>query len=84
MLLDSQGWIWDEDYMSLQPKQFVPFSCMSVYVLSHVQLFVISWTVAYQNPLHMEFSRQEEWNGLLFPIPGYIPKPGIEPRSPAL
>ena len=31
----------------------------------------------------MEFSRQEYWNGLPFPSPGDLPKPGIEPRSPA-
>ena len=29
----------------------------------------------------MEFSRQEYWNGLPFPSPEDIPKPGIEPRS---
>ena len=36
-------------------------------VLSHfsrVQLFVTLWTVAYQAPLSMEFSRQEYWSGL--------------------
>ena len=36
----------------------------------------------------MEFSRQEYWIGLPYPPPGdpnpRIPKPGIEPRSPAL
>ena len=32
----------------------------------------------------MEFSRQEYWNGLLFPSPGDLPDPGIEPGSPAL
>ena len=31
-----------------------------------------------------EFSRQESWSGLLFPSPGHLPHPGIEPRSPAL
>ena len=42
------------------------------------------WTVAYQAPLSMGFSRQEYWSGLLFPSPGDLPDPGIEPRSPAL
>ena len=28
--------------------------------------------------------RQEYWSGLPFPSPGYLPKPGIEPKSPAL
>ena len=27
---------------------------------------------------------QEYWSGLLFPSPGYLPNPGIEPGSPAL
>ena len=40
--------------------------------------------VTRQAPLSMEFSRQEYWNGLLFPFPGELPDPGIEPRSPAL
>ena len=29
-------------------------------------------------------SRQEYWSGLLFPSPGNLPDPGIEPRSPTL
>ena len=37
-----------------------------------------------QAPLSMEFSRQEYWSGLLFPSPGDLPNPGIEPRFPAL
>ena len=39
------------------------------------------WTVAHQAPLYMEFSRQEYWSGLLFPPPGYLTDPGIEPMS---
>ena len=52
--------------------------------LSRVRLFVILWTVAYQAPLFMEFSRQEYWSGLPFFSPGDLPNPGIKPRSPAL
>ena len=55
-----------------------------VKLLSRVQLFVTPWTVAYQAPLSMEFSRQEYWSGLPFPSPGDLPHPGIEPRSPTL
>ena len=51
---------------------------------SHVRLFVIPWTVAYQAPLSLEFSRQEYWSGLPFPSPGDLPNPRIEPRSPTL
>ena len=42
------------------------------------------WTVAYQAPLSMEFSRQEYWNRKPFPSPGDISYPGIEPGIPAL
>ena len=35
-------------------------------LLSHVRLFVIPWTVAYQAPPSMGFSRQEFWSGLPF------------------
>ena len=52
--------------------------------LSHVQLFVTPWTVACQAPLSMGFSTQEYWSGLPFPSPGYLPDPGIKPRSPEL
>ena len=41
------------------------------------------WTVAYQVPLSLGFSRQEYWNGLPCPPPGDLPHPGIEPRFPA-
>ena len=40
--------------------------------LSRVQLFVTPWTVVYQAPLSMRFSRQEYWSGLPFPSPGKI------------
>ena len=52
--------------------------------LSHVLLSAIPWTVAYQVSPSMGFSRQEYWSGLLFPSPGDLPNPGIEPRSLAL
>ena len=61
-----------------------------VRVLSHfslVWLFVTLWTVAYQAPLSMGFSRQEYWSGLPCPPPGDLPDPGMKPaslRSPAL
>ena len=48
---------------------------------SHVQLFATPWTVAYQAPLSMGFSRKEYWSGLPFPSPGGRPDPGIEPRD---
>ena len=41
------------------------------------------WTVAHQALLSMEFSRQEYWNGLPYPISGNFLS-GMEPGSPAL
>ena len=52
--------------------------------LSHVYLFVTPWTVAYEAPLSMGFSRQAFWSGLPFPSPGDLPNPGIEPGSSTL
>ena len=57
--------------------------CLCAYV-SCVQLFAVPWTAACQAPLFMEFSRQKYCNGLLFPSPGDLPNPEIEPGSPAL
>ena len=37
--------------------------------LSRVRLFAAPWTVAYQAPPSVEFSRQEYWSGLPFPSP---------------
>ena len=45
------------------------------------------WTVAWQAPLSVGFSRQEYWSGLPFPSPGDLPDPGSSwpwPRSPSL
>ena len=51
-------------------------------LLSSVQLFATPWTVAYQASPSMGFSWQGYWSGVLFPSPGHLPNPGIEPRSP--
>jgi len=45
---------------------------------------VTPWTITYQAPLTMGFSRQECWSGLPFPSPGDLLNAGIELRSPAL
>ena len=44
----------------------------------------LSWTVSYQSPLFMEFSRQEYWSGLPFPSPGDLSNLGTEPWFPEL
>ena len=56
---------------------------MNVCVLSHIRLFAIPWTVAYQAALSIGFSWQENCSGLPCPPPGNLPHPGIEPVSPA-
>ena len=51
-------------------------ACLVIICLS-----ATAWTVARQAPLSMGFPRQEYWSGLLFPSPGALPDPGIEPTS---
>ena len=70
----------------------LPWSCynkmfikwIKVKSLSRVRLSAAPWTLAYQAPPSMGFSRQEYWSGLPFPSPGNLPDSGIEPKSPAL
>ena len=57
---------------------------MKVKSLSCVLVFATPWTVAYQAPLPMGFSKQEYCSGLPFPFPGDLLDPEIEPRSSAL
>ena len=57
--------------MPLKPFPVFSPQCnvkVKVKSLSRVQLFVIPWTVAYQPPPSMGFSRQEYWSGLPFPL----------------
>ena len=46
-----------------------------------LQLFATPWTIAYQAPLSMGFSRQEHWSGLPCPPPGNLSNPGIKLTS---
>ena len=75
-----------ENVLSLSITCNFPLKRIKVKVksLSHVRLFATPWTVAYQAPQSMEFSRQEYWSGLPFPSPRDLPDPGIEPGSPTL
>ena len=50
---------------------------LSVYVYVS-DSFATPWTVAYQAPLSMGFSRQEYWSGLPYLPPGDFPDPGIK------
>ena len=47
---------------------------------SHVWLFATLWTIAYQAPLSIGFSRQEYWSGLPWLPPGDLPDPMMEPH----
>ena len=66
------------------PERFIHIVWVKVKSLSRVRLFATPWTVAYQAPPSMGFSRQECWSGLPFPSPGDLPDPGIKPESPVL
>jgi len=57
------------------PEVVAHLVTVKVKLLSHVQLFVTPWCVAYQAPLSMGFSRQEYWSVLLFPSPGESSQP---------
>ena len=84
-----------ERLISSAVQQSFPCECMCVCwvallllllsCFSRVQLLVILWTVVFQVPLYMGFSRQEEyWCWLPWPPPGDLLHPGIKPMSPAL
>ena len=74
--------LWQSSISGL--AYFLTFIIVMYWSLSHVQLFVILWTLACQASLFVEFSRLEYWNGLPSPSPRHLPNPGIKPRSPAL
>ena len=76
---DGEAW-WAAVYGVAQgrtrPKRLSSSSSeVKVKLLSLVRLFATPWTVTYQAPPSMGFSRQEYWNGLPFPSPGDLPKP---------
>ena len=75
-----------QEYWSGVPLPFPPEKLLLLLLLSRfsrVQLFATLWTVARQAPLSMGFSRQEYLSGLPFLPSGDVPKPGIEPMTPA-
>ena len=62
----------------------ISYAQVHEFMLSRVQFFPTPRTVGCQAPLSVGFPRQEYWSGLLFPFPGDLLNPGIEPKSPAL
>ena len=74
----------DDLFFLLLSKVPIILNCLYRYgkkweSLSCVHLFVTPRTIQ-----SMEFSRPEYWSGYLFPFPGDLPNPGIEPRNPTL
>ena len=53
----------------LELSCFFDDSVVKVKSLSRVRFFATPWTVAYQAPLSMGFSRQEYWSGVPLPSP---------------
>ena len=51
---------------------------------SPVRLLANPWIVVCQDPLSMEFSRQEYWSELPCSPPGDLTNPGIEPEVTTL
>ena len=60
---------WDGSQFTGVQEGFEKVHFFDIKSLSHVRLSATPWTVAYQDPPSMEFSRQEYWSGLLFPSP---------------
>ena len=52
------------------------YSCVLSH-FSHIQLFVTLWTVVYQVPLSMGFSRQKYWGGFPFSSPRELLTQGL-------
>ena len=50
------------------------------HVYAHVKSLQYVW-LAFQAPLSIDFSRQENWSGLPCPPSGDLPNPRIEPES---
>ena len=79
--------VWEclhlSDYISQRRKTSTKANvceCM-LNCFSRIRLCTVLWTVAYQAPLSMGFSRQEYWSGLACPPPRAVPNPGIELAS---
>ena len=76
------AWIVPSLCPSRSPTTLGPQLRLCAKSLSRVCLSVTLWTVAYQAPLSMGFSRQEYCSRLPCPPAGTLPNPGTEPTSP--
>ena len=83
-LLTSPPWIPLDDYLVIYLSLFIYMCVCAACLITHfscAQLDVTPWTVVYQAPLSMGFSRQAYWRGLPCPPPGDFPDPWIEPTT---
>ena len=80
---DCQKWSQTKHHILPATRHTSSVYYIKVKSLSRVRLFATPWTVAYQAPPSMGFSRQEYWSGLPFPSPGDPPNSGIIPGSAA-
>ena len=74
---ETEAWVYTDSIWSSESKLL----CMRAKSLQSCWLCAMLWTVAYQAPLSMRFSRQEYWSGLPFPSPEDLPNPEMEPTS---
>ena len=66
-------------------KQFSPillYLCVHAQPPQSCSTLCDLWAIAHQASVSPGFSRQEYWSGLPCLLPGNLPNPGIEPRSP--
>ena len=72
---------WAVVYFKIFFQYFYIFSGL---ITKSCPTLAVPWTIACQVPLSMRFSRQEYLSRLLFPSPGDLPDPRINPGSPPL
>ena len=77
-------WQFSLNIMSMRTISVVEYvsEWNEVKLLSRVWLSATLWTVAYQAPPSMGFSRQGYWSGLPFPSPGIFLTQGSNPGLP--
>ena len=67
---------WGATAFSEQRLSILPKLILCLCMLSHVQLFVTSWSIACQAPLSMDRARQEYWSGFHSLLQGIFPTQG--------
>ena len=65
------GTVGEKEGFKTRSNSTIPHRCKWSQSLTCVQFFGTPWTVAYQAPPSMGFSRQEYWSGLPLPSPDY-------------